>query len=79
MYAYSSIYIISRDNTAFGFSLLSYGGKLHLSLIADKSIIKDEKPLMEILEDTVHEIEIAYNNITHASMNSVKTPMEKGI
>jgi len=42
---------------------LSYGGNLHLSLIADKSIVKDERSLMELLENTVHEINTAYNSI----------------
>jgi len=42
---------------------LSYGGNLHLSLIADKSIVKDERSLMELLENTVHEINTAYYNI----------------
>jgi len=42
---------------------LSYGGNLHLSLIADKSIVKDERSLMELLENTVYEINTAYNSI----------------
>jgi len=54
---------IFRGATALGFSLISYGGNLNLSLIADKSIINDEKTLTEILEDTVREIDHAYNNI----------------
>lgn len=55
---------IFRSTTALGLSLFSYGGKLHLSLIADKSIINDnEKSFTEILEDTVHEIDHAYNSI----------------
>jgi len=45
--------------------LLSYGGNLHLSLMADKSIIKDERSLGELLENTVHEINSAYNSIVH--------------
>jgi len=54
---------IFRGATALGFSLISYGGNLNLSLIADKSIINDEKALIEILEDTVREINHAYKSI----------------
>ncbi|XP_018051970.1 PREDICTED: uncharacterized protein LOC108689623 [Atta colombica] len=56
-------WIPNKSTTALGFSLLSYGGNLHLSLIADKSIVKDERSLDELLENTVHEINIAYNHI----------------
>jgi len=61
---------------------LSYGGNLHLSLIADKSIIKDERSLMKLLEDTVHEINTAYNSIvlTHFLKPSdflIETSVEK--
>ncbi|XP_070166252.1 uncharacterized protein [Polyergus mexicanus] len=57
-------WIPNKSTTALGLSLFSYGGKLHLSLIADKSIINDnEKSFTEILEDTVHEIDHAYNSI----------------
>lgn len=31
--------------------------------MADKSIVKDERFFKEILENTVHEIDTAYNNI----------------
>ncbi|XP_036142819.1 uncharacterized protein LOC105829846 [Monomorium pharaonis] len=56
-------WIPNKSTTALGFSLLSYGGKLHLSLMADKSIVKDERFFMELLENTVHEIDTAYNCI----------------
>ncbi|XP_011169477.1 uncharacterized protein LOC105202586 isoform X1 [Solenopsis invicta] len=58
-----AFWIPNKSTTALGFSLLSYGSNLHLSLIADKSIVKDGKAFMELLENTVHEIDIAYNNI----------------
>ncbi|KAM0732199.1 hypothetical protein ACS0PU_001741 [Formica fusca] len=59
-----AFWIPNKSTTALGLSLFSYGGKLHLSLIADKSIINDnEKSFTEILEDTVHEIDHAYNSI----------------
>jgi len=63
---------------------LSYGGNLHLSLIADKSIVKDERSLMELLENTVHEINTAYNSIvlTHFLKPSdlpLETSTEKGL
>lgn len=67
----------TKDTVALGLSVISYGGNLHLGLIADKSVIKNERFFMEILKDTVQEIDIAYNNITH--VNPAETPMEKDI
>ncbi|XP_071559760.1 uncharacterized protein [Temnothorax nylanderi] len=58
-----AFWIPNKSTTALGFSLLSYGGNLHLSLMADKSIVKDERSFMELLENTVHEIDTAYNSI----------------
>jgi hypothetical protein len=74
---------IFRGTTALGFSLLTYGGNIHLSLIADESIIENERSLMRILEDIVHEINAAYDNITLTRLSrsinlSVETPTEKG-
>ncbi|XP_029163505.1 uncharacterized protein LOC114934948 isoform X2 [Nylanderia fulva] len=79
-----AFWVPNKSTTALGFSLLSYGDNLHLSLMADKSIINDEKSFTEILEDTVHEINHAYNRIilTHILKLSdlpVETPMETGI
>lgn len=62
IYRYIS-WFVCRSTTALGFSLLSYGGNLHLSLMADKSIVKDERSFMEILKNIVDEIDTAYNNI----------------
>ncbi|XP_025265778.1 uncharacterized protein LOC112638389 isoform X2 [Camponotus floridanus] len=58
-----TFWLPNKGATALGFSLISYGGNLNLSLIADKSIINDEKALTEILKDTVREIDHAYNSI----------------
>ncbi|XP_072755329.1 uncharacterized protein [Anoplolepis gracilipes] len=58
-----AFWVPNRDRTALGLSLLTYGGNLHLSLIADKSIISDESSFTKILEDTVYEIDHAYNSI----------------
>ena len=79
-----SQFIFFRSTTALGFSLLSYGGNLHLSLIADKSIVKDERSLDELLENTVHEINIAYNHIIltrflKPSNFLIETPVENGM
>ncbi|XP_011689030.1 PREDICTED: uncharacterized protein LOC105450741 [Wasmannia auropunctata] len=52
-----------KNTTALGLSLLSYGGNLQLSLIADKSIVKDETLFTELLENIVYEIETAYNHV----------------
>ncbi|KYN02419.1 hypothetical protein ALC62_06799 [Cyphomyrmex costatus] len=77
-------WIPNKSTTALGLSLLSYGGNLHLSLIADKSIVKDERSLDELLENTVHEINIAYNRIMltrflKPSDLPIETPAEKGM
>ncbi|KYN39763.1 hypothetical protein ALC56_05871 [Trachymyrmex septentrionalis] len=77
-------WIPNKSTTALGFSLLSYGGNLHLSLIADKSIVKDERSLDELLENTVHEINIAYNHIIltrflKPSDLPIETPIENGM
>ncbi|XP_011635099.1 uncharacterized protein LOC105425846 [Pogonomyrmex barbatus] len=53
----------NRNTTALGLTLLSYGGNSHLSLMADKSIVENEKYFMELLENTVQEIDTAYNSI----------------
>ncbi|XP_025269791.1 uncharacterized protein LOC112639568 [Camponotus floridanus] len=58
-----TFWVPNRGTTALGLSLITYGGNLNLSLIADKSIINDEKALIEILEDTVREINHAYKSI----------------
>ncbi|KYN27070.1 PREDICTED: uncharacterized protein LOC108757728 [Trachymyrmex cornetzi] len=77
-------WIPNKSTTALGFSLLSYGGNLHLSLIADKSIVNDERSLDELLENTVHEINVAYNHIIltrflKPSDLPIETPVENGI
>ncbi|XP_011698823.1 PREDICTED: uncharacterized protein LOC105456459, partial [Wasmannia auropunctata] len=53
----------NKNAVALGLTLFSYGGNLQLSLIADKSIVKDETSFKELLENTVHEIETAYNHV----------------
>ncbi|XP_011688941.1 PREDICTED: uncharacterized protein LOC105450689 [Wasmannia auropunctata] len=58
-----AFWIPNKSTTALGLSLFSYGGNLQLSLIADKSIVKDETLLTELLENTVHEIETAHNHV----------------
>ncbi|XP_025269756.1 uncharacterized protein LOC112639565 [Camponotus floridanus] len=58
-----TFWLPNKGTTALGLSLIGYGGNLNLSLIADKSIINDEKALIEILEDTVREINHAYKSI----------------
>lgn len=55
-----------------------------MSLIADKSIVKDERSLDELLENTIHEINIAYNCIIltrflKPSDLPIETPAEKGM
>ncbi|XP_011704410.1 PREDICTED: uncharacterized protein LOC105459812, partial [Wasmannia auropunctata] len=57
------IWIPTRNTIALGLTLFSYGGNLQLSLIADKSIVKDETSFKELFKNTVHEIETAYNHV----------------
>lgn len=52
--------------------------------MADKSIVKDERSFMELLENTVHEISTAYNSIIlmrfiNQSDFGIETPTKKGI
>ncbi|XP_077265523.1 uncharacterized protein LOC143899254 isoform X2 [Temnothorax americanus] len=65
-----AFWIPNKSTTALGFSLLSYGGNLHLSLMADKSIIKDERSFMELLENTVHEIDTAFKAVRSSNRNT---------
>ena len=61
-----------RSETALGFCLFSYGGNIQLSLIADKSIVRDEKLLTNILKDIAHEIDAAYNSIKQSQKHPRK-------
>lgn len=75
--------IVSRSCTGIGCSLLTYRGYLHLSLLADKALVQDEKALSQILEDTVNEIDKLYDKLTLSFFSrklrrSASTPMKKG-
>lgn len=76
-------WIPNRVNTGIGFSLLTYRGYLHLSLIADKALVQNEKALTRILENTVSEIDNLYDRLTLSFFSkklhrSMSTPMKKG-
>ncbi|KAL6256388.1 hypothetical protein P5V15_012502 [Pogonomyrmex californicus] len=58
-----AFWIPNKNTTALGLTLLSYGGNSHLSLMADKSIVENEEYFMKLLENTVQEIDTAYNSI----------------
>ncbi|XP_017887991.1 uncharacterized protein LOC108629676 [Ceratina calcarata] len=77
-------WIPNRVNTGIGFSLLTYRGYLHLSLIADRALVQNEKALTRILENTVSEIDNLYDKLTLSFFSkklhrSMSTPMKKGI
>ncbi|XP_034178397.2 uncharacterized protein LOC117603390 [Osmia lignaria lignaria] len=77
-------WIPNRSFTGIGFSLLTYRGYLHLSLIADKALIQNEKALTRILENTVSEIDNLYDKLTLSFFSkklhrSMSTPMKKGV
>ncbi|XP_024890393.1 uncharacterized protein LOC112466508 [Temnothorax curvispinosus] len=65
-----AFWVPNKSTTALGFGLLSYGGNLHLSLMADKSIVKDERSFMELLENTVHEIDTAFKAVRSSNRNT---------
>ncbi|XP_011688956.1 PREDICTED: uncharacterized protein LOC105450698 isoform X2 [Wasmannia auropunctata] len=69
-------WVPTKNSIALGLSLLSYGGNLQLSLIADKSIVKDEALFTELLENTVYEIEAAYNDVMMRLLKSSDLPIE---
>ncbi|XP_031840556.2 uncharacterized protein LOC116430483 isoform X1 [Nomia melanderi] len=78
-----AFWIPNRSNTGIGCSLLTYRGYLHLSLIADKALVHNEKALTQILESTVHEIENLYDRLTLSFFSkklrrSMSTPTKKG-
>ncbi|XP_043587412.1 uncharacterized protein LOC122569844 isoform X2 [Bombus pyrosoma] len=76
-------WIPNRSYTGIGCSLLTYRGYLHLSLIADKALVQNEKSLTRILENTVNEIDNLYDRLTLSFFSkklhrSISTPTKKG-
>ncbi|KOC60631.1 hypothetical protein WH47_07992 [Habropoda laboriosa] len=76
-------WIPNRSYTGIGCSLLTYRGYLHLSLIADKALVQNEKALTKILENTVTEIDNLYDRLTLSFFSkklhrSMSTPTKKG-
>lgn len=45
-----------RGSTGIGISILSYGNKLQLGLIADRAVISNQRDAQSILDNTVEEI-----------------------
>ncbi|XP_076171217.1 uncharacterized protein LOC143148618 [Ptiloglossa arizonensis] len=77
-------WIPNRSYTGIGCSLLTYRGYLHLSLMADKALVRNEKALTEILENTVSEIDNLYDRLTLSFFSkklrrSISTPTKKAI
>ncbi|XP_050581345.1 uncharacterized protein LOC126917917 isoform X1 [Bombus affinis] len=77
-------WIPNRSYTGIGCSLLTYRGYLHLSLIADKALVQNEKALTRILENTVNEIDNLYDRLTLSFFSkklhrSISTPTKKAI
>ncbi|XP_076287010.1 uncharacterized protein LOC143212282 [Lasioglossum baleicum] len=77
-------WIPNRVDTGIGCSLLTYRGYLHLSLIADKALVQNEKVLAQILENTVQEIDNLYDRLTLSFFSkklrrSMSTPTKKAI
>ncbi|XP_033340305.2 uncharacterized protein LOC117228585 [Megalopta genalis] len=79
-----AFWIPNRVDTGIGCSLVTYRGYLHLSLIADKALVPNEKALTQILESTVQEIDHLYDKLTLSFFSkklrrSMSTPTKKGI
>ncbi|KAK2577160.1 hypothetical protein KPH14_003317 [Odynerus spinipes] len=77
-------WIPNKSNTGVGCSLFSYNGKLHLSIVADKALVKDEKVFSKILGNTVYEIDKLHENLTSTRFSkkfhhSAKAPMDTEI
>lgn len=61
-----------RGSTGIGISILSYGYKLQLGLIADRAVISNQNDAQAILDDTVNEIRrMAKRKICNLKRNSV--------
>lgn len=77
-------WIPNKSNTGIGFSLFSYNEQLHLSVVADKALVKNEKVFSKILGNTVYEIEQLHESLTSTRFSKKfhsigKAPMDKEI
>lgn len=77
-------WIPNKSNTGIGFSLFSYNEQVHLSVVADKALVKNDKVFSKILENTVYEIEQLYESLTSTRFSkkfqfNETAPMDKEI
>ncbi|XP_015177528.1 PREDICTED: uncharacterized protein LOC107066970 [Polistes dominula] len=77
-------WIPNKSNTGIGFSLFTYNEQVHLSVVADKALVKNEKVFSKILGNTVYEIEQLYESLTSTRFSkkfqfNEKAPMDKEI
>ncbi|XP_014610836.1 PREDICTED: uncharacterized protein LOC106790457 [Polistes canadensis] len=77
-------WIPNKSNTGIGFSLFSYNEQVHLSIVADKALVKNDKVFSKILENTVYEIEQLYESLTSTRFSkkfqfNETAPMDKEI
>ncbi|KAI4480423.1 hypothetical protein M0802_014243 [Mischocyttarus mexicanus] len=77
-------WIPNKSDTGIGFSLFSYNEQVHLSVVADKALIKNDKIFSKILGNTVYEIEQLYERLTSTRFSKKfqsndKASMEKEI
>ncbi|XP_020298752.1 uncharacterized protein LOC109862989 [Pseudomyrmex gracilis] len=56
-------WIPNKNTTGLSLSLITYKGKLNLFLLVDKAVIRDMKVIREILDETIYEIDSAYNDL----------------
>lgn len=52
-----SFWIPNIGQTAVGLTLLTYGGRMQLGILADRAVIDNEDDAHSILEETIAEIE----------------------
>lgn len=51
-----SFFIPNLGTTAVGITLLTYGGKMQLGILADRAVIHNEHEAHSILQGTIHEL-----------------------
>ncbi|XP_020298579.1 uncharacterized protein LOC109862839 [Pseudomyrmex gracilis] len=58
-----TFWIPNKNTTGLSLGLITYEGKLNLSLFVDKAVIRDMKLIKEIIDETICEIDSAYNDL----------------
>ena len=59
-----AFWIPHRGTTGIGCSLLTYGGKVHITLVGDAAVVRNQRLLDDILKNTVEDIHKLYDMIS---------------